>query len=933
MTFPTVKQTLMVEFLISGVWTDVTNLRPTYNCYILGLSGGSDDNPAITIKRTKKSGIPVITTTVQFAFFDPNAIMDNSNPLSPFYGKIPPGTQIRVSVDGTVRMPAAIDSVVPDFTGAPRVITVDFTCTGVWDTIAFGDKPLNSPIHRSTVKANPVDYWRLEEGVGSTQFLNTIPGGSPSDGPRGAISLAADNELGGSLPNPKMGANTYVGFPIRQHTFNGHYQLDWFMHMEGERAVDTTVMRLRCADGTIAYWDFVVGNNTHYVRGYNSAGTAVVASPSFVTADFMVTGWAHYRLMAHDIGGGTIEWLLVEFPVPTATGQFITGTYAGTLGRPYLAQLVQPAFQPNPAATLDGMGYGHVVVYDDYNFSAVDGSGSGYTGERAMSRAFRICTEEGIPFAVSGNVNDTVTMGPQPVDTTANILIQCAQADDGMLYDSRNSWVLVFKSRASMYSQSATLNLAYNQSHLSDPFAPVVGGVLDTTIQNDYKAERKNGGSARYTIPDGDFDHWTTESPPDGVRTREGGNTFNLATDDLLNAMAGWKAHLASWKEKRFTEITVERHRAAIAGNSAISAAIWNMDMLNLIALDTTGASRWIPQNETRMLMEGRTDTLAQFGHKTVFVTRPADPYEVPGVNTSGSTLVVAVNTAATSLKLDTSLGPEWSTVDTPYHTQADGEAMRVTAMSTDTPVFIGVGTVAHANNATVTPGLPAGMTPDVGQLMILQAAIRSSGTGTPNTPAGWTQLVANSGNMRVYGRYYVTGDTAPNVSFSGGVGGDDTSARIVAFSGLSMRFGGSFTATGKQSPGNSQQLNGSAQDIKYPPYYIFRDKCVVLVFGWKQDDWTSVATLAGFTELWEDFTTPGNDQGIVADYQIQGGKANIPAGSFVVTGGVAAISRGSTIALRPLQTATVVRGVNGINVSHAAGAAVRGWRMGVNGL
>lgn len=57
--------------------------------------------------------------------------------------------------------------------------------------------------------------------------------------------------------------------------------------------------------------------------------------------------------------------------------------------------------------------------------------------------------------------------------------------------------------------------------------------------------------------------------------------------------------------------------------------------------------------------------------------------------------------------------------------------------VDTATPAFIANGAVSHIDNAPVTPGLPAGITPDVGQLLLLTAVIRNSGVGTPDTPAG----------------------------------------------------------------------------------------------------------------------------------------------------------------------------------------------------
>ncbi len=930
MTFPNVPQNIDINFFINGAWEDVTNLRPTYNCYVLGTSGSSD-TPAVTIRRIKKSGLPIVGKEFSFTFFDPDAVMDNDNPLSPYYGLIPPGTNVRVVIDGIVRVVGAIDSTEPDFTDAPEIVTLLVTCVGVWDGLARGQqKPLNSPIHRSTIPANPVEYWRLEEGAGSTTFRSALPAG-PDCVLTGSLSFAADTELGGSLPNPVMGTDTLAQFPIRTHTFNGHWQVDWFMHMEGERAVDTTVMRVLCLDGPIYYWDFIVGNNTHYVRAFDINGAVVFTSASFATPSFMVTGWSHYRLMVHDIGGGTTEWRLVEFPVPTTTGAFFAGTYSGSIGRPIMAQFLSPLYQANPAATLEGMSYGHLAVYDNYDFSAVDGSGSGYTGERAASRFARIGAEEGITIGLVGSVNDTVIMGPQPADTTLNILLECAIADSAIMYDTMTAQQLIFRTRLNMYTQAAQLQLSYSQSHLSDPFYPVTGGVSDTTILNNITAERPKGGTAQYVIPDNDYNHWTTQDPPLGVTNREGKITVNLDNDSLLNEAAAWAAHLASWKEKRFSQITVERHRAPVA--AAVTASqLWALNIMTLIAVDTVGASRWLPQNEARMLVESRTDKLAQFGHTVIFNTRPADPYEVAQVNTSGSTLITAMTTSTTSIKVSTSSGPPWSEDDEPYHWQIDGEAMRVTAITSDTPVFIAAGTVSHASNASVTPGLPAGMTPDVGQLMVCMAAIRNAGAGFPTAPAGWVTLsagVAATQNVQFFGRYYITGDTAPTITFTGGVANASCSARIVAYSGLSM-----------VTDATTAQANGSAQNIAIPvlsPYPSAnghrRRNDVVFLWGWKQDDWTSQGGIGGFTTVIDDTTVLGDDQGMVLVHRIDTTATATPAGAFTITGGVPAISVSGAIALRPLQTATVVRNVNNVNVTHATGAVIRGWRMGINGL
>jgi hypothetical protein len=208
----------------------------------------------------------------------------------------------------------------------------------------------------------------------------------------------------------------------------------------------------------------------------------------------------------------------------------------------------------------------------------------------------------------------------------------------------------------------------------------------------------------------------------------------------------------------------------------------------------------------------------------------------------------------------------------------------RVSGVETGAVTFVAAGASATGNNASVTPALPAGLV--VGDAMIILASIRNSGTGTVNTPTGWT-LITSSGNVALLGRRYVAGDVAPLVTFAGGVANADTIARMAAFRRADIT----------PAVVNSA-LNGSAQNIAYPGLTMTEDGCAVLVCGWKADDWTSVATLAGMTEIAETSTITGDDAAQVWDYVIQTTAASIVAGAFVVTGGAAAISRALLTAL-----------------------------------
>lgn len=202
---------------------------------------------------------------------------------------------------------------------------------------------------------------------------------------------------------------------------------------------------------------------------------------------------------------------------------------------------------------------------------------------------------------------------------------------------------------------------------------------------------------------------------------------------------------------------------------------------------------------------------------------------------------------------------------------------------------FVAAGTAAHGNNASIAPGVPAGLTS--GDLMLLHCAIRNSGAGTPNTPSGWTLLVDGS-NVRLFGKIAGSSESAPTVTFTGGVANADTSGQIAAVRGVQLN-----------PLAFATSLNASAQDIAVPAVTLPEtvSLATVLYTGWKQDDWTSVAVVSGGTEIGEPSTTTGDDQGIVWDYQlVSSALSAVTARTFSVTGGAAAISRGAAAVFEP---------------------------------
>lgn len=216
----------------------------------------------------------------------------------------------------------------------------------------------------------------------------------------------------------------------------------------------------------------------------------------------------------------------------------------------------------------------------------------------------------------------------------------------------------------------------------------------------------------------------------------------------------------------------------------------------------------------------------------------------------------------------------------------------RVTAVDNGLiPSFVAAGTAQTGNNTSLVPPHPSGLA--VGHLKLIFASIRNSGAGTVNAPTGWTK-VAENGNEAILGRIHQGGDTAPTVTFAGGVANADTLAQMACF------------ANAQLVPAAIQvQTNPVAQDIAGPA--IVQQTGMIIAAGWKQDDFTSSTTPAFATKIGDMSSTAGDDAS--ACWFFLGSPRSNEGLSYnpwpvTITGGATAISRALT-ALFPVVTFT----------------------------
>lgn len=808
---------------------------------------------------------------------------------------------------------------------------VPLNALGLFGRLGTGAKQLRSAIRREAEKSqNLVAYLPMEDESGATLFASGLAGGRPGR-PTGAVSPASDaTSFPGSEPLPVLAAGGEVHLNIPAFSFTTTTSYRMLIAVPEAGFADQSVILDTFTNGTTRRIA------VRYLTGGGLSVSAYDRGDVLLDTDshgFDVDGFAH--MLALDIiqVGSDITYNIYTRTL-VASGDIVTGGSGGTFTgltwtAPYLAVV-------GNGGNLVDAAVGHLMVGTNTSLGAnLIACLNGYAGERAAARLARLCTEEGLTFELVGETADTALMGPQRAATLMELFEDCANADRGMLYESRWQLAVAYRTRTSLYNQRGTgLTLDYDASHLSEVPAPG-----DPTLLRRNRIVAGRRGGIQGVIKEQTTGNLSVsrigqyELPIDDL---------NLHRDDQVEQIAGFELALGVVESARYPRVAIEYSRQPFIASAQLTAVAAALDLGDHLFVDNMPDALGAYEDPEALVL-GSDEQLENLQWRQQWNTRPAGPYNQVAVadddgsrlDTSGSVLVSSISSSATALTGALSTGsagrpaPRWTVVDAefPFGILMAGEEMTVTDITPPATYTYTLGTVAHASNASVSPGAPSGS----GGLLVMLAAIRNSGTGTPNTPTGWTLVPCEPvSNFRMFLRVADgTATDTPTVTFANGVANADTSAQILRVTGAQIN-----SAT-RAIRGYANCLNASAQDIAIPGLVMREGYNLIIAAGWKQDDWTSVAPPAGFTEIDEPDTTTGDDQGFTWARVQQGATpAAIAASSFVVTGGASAISRAMIVAIGDdKQAFTVTRSVNGVVKSQTAGAAFSLARPVVPGL
>jgi hypothetical protein len=876
------------------------------------------------------------TSTIEEAGIIAVAIRDSLT-YPRFYGEVSDWPQEWTHVELTSCPP----------TGTPfNDAGVPMTAQGILRRLGQGQTPLKSAVERYSVLTNAWIYWPLndltratlgEPAIGDNRFTLRRKGSSLVQPGNGELAPWMSNGVllraGATVTSVSEGV-----VAMSPAVTVNHWAVDWAMRYDATEQ-EVTSMSVYDLSGEIIWRvRYVPTTTTVEVRlrtGGEGSTESVISSLSHPTS---FDGELHaFRLDATQSGGNISYTVYVDGVAiigPTTSG-------STSLNQTGISKVRITGGAGNTSAASV---WGHVAVWgDDGDTHSVPAALSyfqalnGWLGEDAAQRILRLCNEESIVCRLDVTGVSGTMMGPQFEATLLELLQDAETTDTGILYEPREFLGLAYRSRAAMANQPVMATIDHN-TQCGIEVRPTDD---DQQTKNLIKVNRKDGSSftiGQFTGP------LSVLPPPSGVGVYDEEVTVNVFGDGKpIEDEAGWLLHLGTVDEARFPDIVLTLGYRGGPCAAADSPVLAQLDVGERFLI--TNIPQWLLPDDADQLARGFIEGIGTGTHKLGMNATPASPYNMmiysPAVtggiyklDTAGSVLAAAATDTATTMQIATDLvlGPPWVTNDAefPFDLRMSGERLTVTDILPPAAQTFVTGTGAHADNAPVTPGLPANQADD---LLFIFAAIRNT-SFQPIAPAGYVRVPVflATDNCQLFGKVATSSESAPTVTFTGGAAGDTCSARMFRFRG------GLWYDLTKIVLAASRSTNPVSTDMQLGDVSVDLNDCLVLALGWKQDDWTSVATLTGFTEVFEETTIIGNDQSLVVDrtFMSSGGQIDVTTGvdRFVVTGGLGAISKTVIAVLHEdRQQFTVTRAVNGVRKAQTVGTPTSLWSPMVFGL
>lgn len=665
-----------VEIFIFSAWTDITP-------YVRWDAG-------VTIRRGRDSEAQDLDyTRCSLTLDNRDGRFSVRNVLGPYFGQLRINTPIRVAVqrNGVTRYrfygevsewPVNWDRSARDANDEQRDVTVELVASGVIRRLTQNQEPLKSAMYRNITRVaagtgDIVGYWPMEEPSGSVLFETgltnnaqplLLSGANPSAGAfddfycsSTALSLNAGS-MQATIPAYVASTTQFVRVLMRAN----------------ETAVGSTQTIMRViTTGTARYWTVQVDTSFNVRLLVQDPDEATLYNSGFLNPDPNINDRMIAMLLKLTTNGSDIDFELrfadIETPNDWISISLNEYTISSTVTSQTAGRIAFVQFGNNFG--LSGWSFAHLVAVNDTAiFGELTSAGASallaYAGENPSARAARLAAEEGVPIQIlsNGQSGNTVGMGFQKPKTFMDLMRECAETDNALLFEPRDQLAIGYRTRLSLYNQSPLFELDYSNSDLGDVPVPVDD---DRYLVNDVFANNESAPTAAVNVR-----HEKTSGPrnvndpttdDDGVGRYQGSIQTNLTTDQTngvgatgatttLMDLAGWAVHIGTWDEERYPRVQLDLHRSELRDDVPLTNKILAIEQGD--RYDIENMPEWVGPDDVRQILQGYEEFIGGSTlHRITLQGTPARPWTVAFADSSFDAFFFRADSTESTLTSD----------------------------------------------------------------------------------------------------------------------------------------------------------------------------------------------------------------------------------------------------------------------------------------
>lgn len=504
-----------------------------------------------------------------------------------------------------------------------------------------GKSPVMSSLKRGNlgIGAPLVAYWPCEDGRDSTAIASAL--GGPEMRTVFQPDYAVNDDFPCSRPIPNVMGTGWFGDPP-EHEFTTSYQVRFLVSIPaaGAGVTDVVLLRVLMENSDCPVWELV-----YYTSGGGELAVIVFDEGNAqihntLPVGFSLNGNPTRLSLEIDQVGSDVDYNLSAVRLDLAGGG-ISGTVTGVTMGPMRQIMISPQTFSNFDCAV-----GHITLENQItNLFANSAELIAWRGERALTRLSRLCAENGVPFYFQASAtDDTPEMGPQRPENLLDLLRECARTDGGSLFSPRGTIGVEYRTRASLYAQTARLTADLALKQLGHPFTPLED---DQQTRNDMEVENRDGSSARVELVEGRL---SVNDYPDGIGRFDTSVQVNLANQSELVSHADFRLSIGTVDEPRYPDLHFELDAPEAA---SIVRAILELNIDDRLVINNAGPMTGV-YDPISQLARGLREVWTNHVGKVYVNASPESPYAASAfdgaarLSSGSSSLSAALSASAT---------------------------------------------------------------------------------------------------------------------------------------------------------------------------------------------------------------------------------------------------------------------------------------------